>query len=70
MELNRRGFGVHMIIHPVMNVRRDADGRLLECCRPAPTRGRRRVRESVIHAEVDRQTDPSELASSRATSSA
>ena len=30
MELNRRGFGVHLIIHPVMRVRRDADGRLLE----------------------------------------
>ena len=28
MELTRRGFGVHMIIHPVMNVRRDASGRL------------------------------------------
>ncbi len=24
MELNRRGFGMHMIIHPVMNIRRDA----------------------------------------------
>ena len=28
MELNRQGFGVHLIIHPVMRVRRDADGRL------------------------------------------
>ena len=27
MELNRRGFGVHLIIHPVMRVRRDGDGR-------------------------------------------
>ena len=30
MELNRRGFGVHLVIHPVMNVRRDDAGRLLE----------------------------------------
>src|ERR671910_1482513 len=30
MELNRRGFGVHQIIHPVMHVRRSADGELIE----------------------------------------
>ena len=28
MELNRRGFGLHMIIHPVMKVRRDDAGRI------------------------------------------
>src|SRR5919201_5442011 len=27
MELNRRGYGVHLIVHPVMQVRRDAGNR-------------------------------------------
>jgi glutamate dehydrogenase len=60
MELNRRGFGVHLIIHPVLRVRRDADGRLLEVLQHgADAEGA--VAESVIHAEVARQTDPGEL---------
>jgi glutamate dehydrogenase len=61
MELNRRGYGVHLIIHPVINVRRDDGGQLVEVlpAQPEPTPGS--VAESVIHAEVDRQTDPGEL---------
>ena len=63
MELNRRGFGVHLIIHPVLGVRRD-DGRA-SCSRsspaPAPS-AEDAIAESVIHAEVARQTDPAELA--------
>jgi glutamate dehydrogenase len=61
MELNRRGFGVHMIIHPVMNVCRDADGRLQQVLPPGPGSPEGAVRESVIHAEVDRQTDAGQL---------
>jgi glutamate dehydrogenase len=61
MELNRRGYGVHLIIHPVMNVRRDSEGRLEEVLPahrgPLPDS----TAESVIHAEVDRQTDGVEL---------
>src|SRR5919204_5920256 len=34
MELNRRGFAVHMIIHPVLLVRRDEQGRLTEILPP------------------------------------
>ncbi|MGH2844428.1 MAG: NAD-glutamate dehydrogenase [Thermoleophilaceae bacterium] len=60
MELNRRGFGVHLIIHPVMRVRRHAGGRLLEVL-PHGTGGDDAVAESVIHAEVARQTDEVEL---------
>jgi glutamate dehydrogenase len=61
MELNRRGFGVHMIIHPVLIVRRDAGGRLLEVLpsHRGPAEGE--PAESVIHAEVERQTDQVEL---------
>jgi glutamate dehydrogenase len=62
MELNRRGFGMHMIIHPVMNVRRDEGGRLAEILPPGPDTATDAIRESVIHAEVDRQTDPEQLA--------
>ena len=60
MELNRRGFGVHLIIHPVIRVCRDGDGRLLDVvAHGAEAEGA--VAESVIHAEVARQTDPAEL---------
>ena len=37
MELNRRGCGVHLIIHPVLSVRRDADGQLVEILTPGET---------------------------------
>jgi glutamate dehydrogenase len=62
MELTRRGFGMHMIIHPVMSVRRDDAGRLEEVLPAGPDPIEGALRESVIHAEVDRQTDPEELA--------
>jgi glutamate dehydrogenase len=61
MELNRRGFGVHLIIHPVLVVRRDAEGRLVEVLPPHPEPPEDTAAESVIHAEVERQTDPAEL---------
>ncbi|MET0973132.1 MAG: NAD-glutamate dehydrogenase domain-containing protein, partial [Thermoleophilaceae bacterium] len=63
MELNRRGFGVHLIIHPVMNVRRDDAGRLLEVIPVTGDEdgGEDLIGESVIHAEVDRHTDPAQL---------
>jgi glutamate dehydrogenase len=60
MELNRRGFGVHLIIHPVIEVRRDADGTLVEVL-PHDASADDAVRESVIHAEVARQTERAEL---------
>ena len=60
MELNRRGFGVHLIIHPVMRVRRDEAGDLLEVL-PRDSDAEQAVAESVIHAEVVRHTDPEEL---------
>jgi glutamate dehydrogenase len=60
MELNRRGFGVHLIIHPVIRVRRDDDGCLSEVL-PHGAEAEDAVAESVMHAEVARQTDPNEL---------
>ena len=60
MELNRQGFGVFVIIHPVIQVRRDAEGNLLEVL-PHGAEADGTLAESVIHAEVARQTDPKEL---------
>src|SRR6185503_1126152 len=57
MELNRRGCGVHLIIHPVLSVRRDADGRLVEILAPGEKQDDGVAGESVVHAEVARQTD-------------
>ncbi|HEX6653913.1 MAG TPA: NAD-glutamate dehydrogenase domain-containing protein, partial [Thermoleophilaceae bacterium] len=61
MELNRRGCGVHLIIHPVLSVRRDADGRLLEILTPGNGPEEGAIGESVVHAEVVRQSDPKRL---------
>jgi glutamate dehydrogenase len=60
MELNARGFGVHLIIHPVIRVRRDEEGRLLEVL-PHGAQADGALAESIIHAEVARHTDPAEL---------
>jgi glutamate dehydrogenase len=60
-ELNRRGFGVHVVIHPVMSMRRDDAGRLTDVLAAQPTSADGTIAESVIHAEVDRHTDPSDL---------
>ncbi len=59
MEVNRQGLTVHLIIHPLMRTRRDADGNLLAI-------GEQRDEaagnlESIIHVEVDRRTDPAQL---------
>ena len=61
-ELNRGGYRVHLIIHPVISVRRDEEGRLGEVLSPSRRRAQDAITEAVIHAEVDRQTDPAELA--------
>jgi glutamate dehydrogenase len=61
MELNRQGYGIELIVHPVMQVVRDSEGELQEVLAPsAPAFGYQA--ESVIHAEVGRQSDPDRLA--------
>ena len=59
MEVGRQGLGLHLVVHPVMRVARDAKGRLQSVAAPAGT-GDGRL-ESFIHLEVDRQTDPARL---------
>ncbi|HWB56906.1 MAG TPA: NAD-glutamate dehydrogenase [Gaiellaceae bacterium] len=65
MELNRLGSGVHLIIHPVVRVRRDEDGQLLEVL-PHDAHAADCGLESFIHAEVVRETDPEHLAELKA----
>ena len=53
MALNRRSLTTHLVVHPVMRMRRDAGGALL-----APDEGADdAMTEAVIHVEVDRQTE-------------
>src|SRR5215217_5962106 len=61
IELSRRGFGIHSIIHPVITVRRDASGRLVEVLPHSTATSEGAMRESVINVEVDRQTDQDDL---------
>ena len=74
MALNRNGLTVQRLFHPMMPVRRDADG-VLEALLEAPAQGAAQgarpgaarepesgaLRESVMHFEFDRQTDPAVL---------
>ena len=60
MELNRLGSGVHLIIHPVVRVRRDAEGRLLEVL-PHDAQAADCALESFIHAEIVRESDPAHI---------
>jgi glutamate dehydrogenase len=59
-EINRQGYAIHLMIHPVMKVRRDDEGRLLEVL-PPDAEDEDALSESVIHVEVDRQTEPEVL---------
>ncbi len=59
MEVNRQGLTLHLILHPVMKLRRDGAHQLLKVL---PRRSDEEGRfESLIHVEVDRRTDPARL---------
>ncbi len=69
MALDRRNLGVHLVVHPILRVRRSNDGKLLR------HRGRRRdparrpgeqiLLESWTHIEIDRETSTEILDSVR-----
>ncbi len=59
MELNRQGHTLHLLLHPLVMTVRDAAGELASF---APA-GRDGARESLIHVEVDRESDPERLRS-------
>ena len=60
VELTRHRLGIHLVIHPVLAVRRDHSGHLLDL--GAVAEAGDELRESFIHVEVDRQSDPAKLA--------
>ncbi|CAN5582458.1 NAD-glutamate dehydrogenase [soil metagenome] len=55
-ELNRREISVHLLAHPVMPVRRDLDGDLLEFA----DADERAPAESLMQIEIDRQAEPAQ----------
>ncbi len=58
MEVNRHGLTLHLIIHPIVAVVRGADGALADV---AVKDDGDVTRESFIHVEVDRITEPGRL---------
>src|SRR5215212_5856725 len=60
MGVNRQGYAIHLMLHPIMKVRRDDVGRLVEVLDPDSEEDGA-IPESVIHVEVDRQTEPGAL---------
>ena len=58
-ELNRHGLGIHLVIHPVLAARRNAAGGLLDLGLPGEIVDG--LRESYMHVEVDRQSEPETL---------
>ncbi|MFF8816037.1 NAD-glutamate dehydrogenase [Streptomyces pactum] len=69
-ELSRQGRGIHVVVHPLVVVRRDVTGKLIEVLSPGadgkaaedgaelPHDARA---ESWIHVEIDRETDRGDL---------
>ena len=60
MEVARQGLTLHLIIHPVMNVARDAEGGFVRVAERGE-QGEGVGFESIMHLEVDRRTDPGDL---------
>ncbi len=58
VEINRQGFTLHLTIHPVLCIERDAEGLLLSLAEHGSPAARM---DSFIHLEVDRRTDPQAL---------
>jgi glutamate dehydrogenase len=65
-EIDRHELGTHLIVHPQMQVRRDVTGALVAGVGQEDVAGQKEVtgqllRESWMHIEIDRQSDPAEL---------
>src|SRR5215218_7881777 len=61
MELSGHGAGIHLLIHPVMRVRRDRDGELAAVLAPGARAEDGTLAESFIHVEIDRHSGAAEL---------
>ncbi len=60
MEVNRQALTLHLLVHPVLRVQRDAQDELVSVSQAGASSAGRL--ESFMHLEVDRQTDPARLA--------
>ena len=60
MEVTRHGYAIHLILAPVIHVRRDAQGQLLEVFPPDAAQGSA-ITEALLHIEVDQQREPAVL---------
>jgi glutamate dehydrogenase len=60
MELSREEFTIDLVIHPVIRVRRDSKGRVVELLDPG-AEAEEAASESVLHAEVLREPDRDRL---------
>ena len=56
MSINRRGLTTHLLVHPVVRLRRDDTGCLVEV-RPPDDQGEDIITEAIMRCEVDRQTE-------------
>ena len=65
MELARQGYGIDLVIHPVIRVRRDSESKLIDVLDPAE-QASDALAESILHAEVVREPDRERLAQLRA----
>ena len=61
MAVNRLGLTTHLLIHPVVRLRRDDSGCLLSVL-PPEEEVEDQITEAIMHCEVDRQTEPERLA--------
>ena len=60
MVINEHGFASHIVIHPTIDIARDASRRLIGI--PTSSGKRDGIRsESFIYVEIDRETDPTRL---------
>src|SRR5688572_22493238 len=57
MEVNRQGYTLHLVNHPIFGARRDKEGQLASFS-PSAKEGQA---ESLIHVEVDREVDAAKL---------
>src|SRR5256885_13088524 len=58
MEINRHGLTLHLIMHPIIAVKRSPDGTLVDLAADDDKDARQ---ESFIHVEVDRIIEPARL---------
>ncbi|MFL6139235.1 MAG: NAD-glutamate dehydrogenase [Frankiaceae bacterium] len=60
-EISRHGLATHLLAHPILIVRRDADGHL-EAVLPPSAEAPRTSAEAVMHLEIDRMGEEEQLA--------